>query len=84
MPAADQFPHHFIMRNRHVLRLQDLLKPALGIIVLMVENDKRVWGYDWWEGEDYVELVGYAPMDILAEEIVEWSCSKSNENPENQ
>lgn len=44
--------------------------------VFMEDNGKYVWEHDWWEGEDYVELVGYAPMDVLAEEIVKWSCSK--------
>ena len=23
---------------------------------------KFIWEYDWWEGEPYVELLGFAPM----------------------
>ena len=46
--------------------------------ILMVENGKYVWEHDWWEGEDYVELVGYAPMDVLAEEIVKRWKEKKN------
>ena len=29
--------------------------------------DKYVWEYDWWEGEDYIELVGITPVSKLIE-----------------
>lgn len=41
------------------------------------ENGVHVWEHDWWEGEDYVELVGYAPLEELADKIVEmWKDKK--------
>ena len=32
---------------------------------------RYVWEHDWWEGEDFVQLIDYKPIEVIADEMFE-------------
>lgn len=42
------------------------------IVSLDIEMDEEtfIWGYDWWEGEPYIKVIGYIKINDIPDNVL--------------
>lgn len=60
----------YLVRLRFWYDFEDIKDATTGNVILVVEENLSIWDYDWWEGQQNIELVWIAPLeDIVGVQI---------------